>query len=225
MSPFPVLALAFMLVDWFARWRASKPLEYIAKPLVLICLLAWLYVTTGFVGGAAWFAIALSISLVGDILLMLPREQFIGGLAAFFLAQITYIVAFNLAPLGRGAAPWLLALVVSGTGVWVYMRLAEGLSAQGTPRLRLPLLAYTLALGGMLFSAAACLTRPAWSLTAAAPAALGATLFFISDTLHGWSRFVRPAWGGRLLVHVTYHLGQFGLALAAILHTSVHLVG
>ena len=225
MSPFPYLALASMLLDWFARWRANKPLEYIGKPLVIVCLLAWVYRTTYFAGNAIWFAIALGLSLVGDVLLMLPHEQFIGGLSAFFLAQVAYIAAFNSSPVSGGMATWTLALVVIGIGISVYTHLAAGLAAGGWPRLRLPLPLYSLALGAMLFSAVACLARPTWSLTAAAPAALGATLFFISDSLHGWNKFVRPVWGGGTLVHVTYHLGQFGLALGAVLHTSIHLVG
>jgi uncharacterized membrane protein YhhN len=224
MSPFPFLALAAMTLDWIARWRANRPLEYISKPLTIVFLLAWLVQRSHLAGGAAWFAIALGLSLVGDILLMLPSERFIGGLAAFFVAQIAYIVAFNGTPLGRGGVPWIAALLVVGVGMWVYSRLAAGLVANATPRLRLPLLIYSSALAGMLFSALACLARPAWSLTAAAPAALGAALFFVSDTLHGWNKFVGPLWGGRLLVHITYHLGQFGITLGAILHLSIHLV-
>ena len=224
MSPFPLLALASMLLDWLARWRANKSLEYISKPLAILFLLAWLVERTYLAGGALWFAIALGLSLVGDILLMLPSERFIGGLAAFFLAQVAYIVAFNGTPLGRGGVTWIAALLAVGVGIWVYSRLAAGLVANAKPRLRLPLLLYSILLAAMLFSALACLVRPAWSLTAAAPAALGAALFFVSDTLHGWNKFVGPLWGGRLLVHITYHLGQFGITLGAILHLSIHLV-
>ena len=43
--------------------------------------------------------------------------------------------------------------------------------------------------------------------------AIGGALFVVSDALLGWGRFVGPAPGGRVLVHVTYHLGQAGLVL------------
>jgi hypothetical protein len=35
-----------------------------------------------------------------------------------------------------------------------------------------------------------------------------------SDTLLGWGRFVGSAPGGRIAVHVTYHLAQAGFVLA-----------
>ncbi len=224
MSPLPFLALASMLLDWYARWRANKPLEYVGKPLVILFLIAWLYQRTSFSGGAAWVALALGFSLIGDILLMLPQEQFIGGLSAFLVAQLAYVIAFNQSPFVSNGATLLIGIVVLAVGAWVFTRLAAGLLAGGQPRLRLPLLIYSMALAAMLFSALACLTRPAWSFAAATPVALGAVLFFVSDALHGWDKFVRPMRLGRILVHVTYHLGQFGLTLGVVLHLSVHYV-
>ena len=44
-------------------------------------------------------------------------------------------------------------------------------------------------------------------------AVLGGALFLASDALLGWSRFVAPAPGGRVLVHITYHFAQLGLVL------------
>jgi alkenylglycerophosphocholine/alkenylglycerophosphoethanolamine hydrolase len=224
MSAFPLLALTAMILDWIGRARGSKPLEYVGKPLAMVFLLAWLYQATGFAGGVAWFALALLFSLIGDIFLMLPQEQFVAGLAAFLLAQLSYIITFNRTPFGAGSSTWVLALLVLALGVWVYSQLASGLQASGTPRMRLPLLIYSLALAGMLFSGVACLARPAWSFTAAAPVAFGAALFFASDSLLGWNKFVAPVRGGRTLVHITYHLGQLGITLGVILHSSIHFV-
>ena len=42
-------------------------------------------------------------------------------------------------------------------------------------------------------------------------------LFFISDTLLAWNRFVAPIRHQRVLIMSTYHLGQMGLALGAAL--------
>ena len=42
----------------------------------------------------AWFVAALVFSLAGDVLLMLPREQFVAGLSAFLVAHLCYIVGF-----------------------------------------------------------------------------------------------------------------------------------
>jgi uncharacterized membrane protein YhhN len=45
-------------------------------------------------------------------------------------------------------------------------------------------------------------------------AAVGAALFFASDTLIAWERFVRPRTWAPLAIIVTYHLGQAGLTLS-----------
>ena len=44
--------------------------------------------------------------------------------------------------------------------------------------------------------------------------AAGVTLFWVSDTLNGWRRFVGPTPGGRPLIHATYHVGQLLIAIA-----------
>jgi uncharacterized membrane protein YhhN len=225
LSPLFVLALLAMLLDWLARWQANKPLEYVAKPLAILFLLAWLVQRTHLAGGALWFAIALGLSLVGDILLMLPSERFIGGLAAFFLAHLAYIVGLNLSPARFGLPALGLAGVLLVLVAWVYGRLSAGVRALGKPGLRAPLLLYSIVLAAMLFSAVQCLSRPAWGIPPALLVSLGAGLFFLSDTLHAWNKFIRPLWLGRILIHVTYHLAQLGITAGVILHYSGSLAG
>jgi uncharacterized membrane protein YhhN len=43
--------------------------------------------------------------------------------------------------------------------------------------------------------------------------ATGGALFFASDTILAWNRFVQPFDGARLLTRITYHLGQVGLVV------------
>ena len=50
----------------------------------------------------------------------------------------------------------------------------------------------------------------------AALIALGAILFFTSDALLAWNRFVAPIARGKMLVIVAYHLGQMLLILGAV---------
>jgi uncharacterized membrane protein YhhN len=45
---------------------------------------------------------------------------------------------------------------------------------------------------------------------------LGASLFYASDALIAWNRFVRETPHARLTVMVTYHLGQVGLVLSLV---------
>ena len=47
-------------------------------------------------------------------------------------------------------------------------------------------------------------------------AVVGALLFYVSDAVLGWTRFVHDVPHGRVVVMTTYHLGQAGLILALI---------
>jgi uncharacterized membrane protein YhhN len=52
------------------------------------------------------------------------------------------------------------------------------------------------------------------------PAALvsaGSVLFYASDGMLAWDRFINPLSHARLRVMVTYHLGQFGILGGALL--------
>ena len=42
----------------------------------------------------------------------------------------------------------------------------------------------------------------------------GAVLFYASDGILGWNKFVQPVPHGRVAIMTTYHLGQIGLVLA-----------
>ncbi|RMD64170.1 hypothetical protein D6833_04735 [Candidatus Parcubacteria bacterium] len=77
---------------------------------------------------------------------------------------------------------------------------------------------YALGLGLMLLAAASTLWRPDWPRWGAAGATVGAALFFASDALLAWNRFVHPVARARLKVRILYHLGQWLLAWAAVRH-------
>ena len=44
----------------------------------------------------------------------------------------------------------------------------------------------------------------------------GAALFFVSDALIGWIRFVGDVRGSRVIIIVTYHVAQAMLTLALV---------
>jgi uncharacterized membrane protein YhhN len=66
-------------------------------------------------------------------------------------------------------------------------------------------LAYMLTIGLMVGSALA---------SGSAAATAGALLFFGSDFMIAWNRFVRPMPWAQPAIMVTYHLGQLGLTTA-----------
>jgi uncharacterized membrane protein YhhN len=210
-------------LDWIALARKNKPLEYIAKPGALILLIIWFWQTTRFENGTVWFGLGLIFSLAGDIFLMLPREQFIPGLISFLLGHLAYLVGFNqqLPPLEF--ASLILAAFVTATGYFIYRAIYAGLRSKGKTRLAFPVLLYSIVISLMLISALLTLVRPdeTWQPGPSLLVSLGAFLFFLSDTLLAWNKFVEALPGGRTLVHITYHLGQYTMMLGVALNLMI----
>ena len=228
-----VLTLLAALADWLAvarraadpASRAARAAEYTAKPLTMLLLIgaalaiahdhaapgtpaehratAYLAVTT---------VTALVLSLVGDVFLMLPEDSpaaarnFVLGLAAFLLAHVAYIAAFasRHAHGGYAISFVLTGLVLAGSlfaTVGLRIRTAAG---QEDPALAGPVLAYVTVISLMVVAA--------W-WTGDLRIIPGALLFAVSDTMIGWTRFVRRDWDLDVPVIVTYHLAQILLVL------------
>ena len=207
-------AMALGIVNWIAVARKQRRVEYVVKPGTLILvIIAALLLMRGADNTrlALFFVLGLCFSLAGDVFLMLPGERFfIPGLVSFLIAHIFYIIGLNstLPPLGSV----IVLIVVAALGVALYTRIAASLRQKGELAMRIPVGAYATILSLMLFSAWATLFRPAWPVPARFTAILGATLFFASDSMLAWNKFVAPSHVLHVLVMVTYHLAQFALA-------------
>jgi uncharacterized membrane protein YhhN len=90
------------------------------------------------------------------------------------------------------------------------------LAAKGRGKLRAPVAVYSAIISLMVVSALATLARPYWLGRPAALASIGAVLFFVSDGLLAWHRFVAPVRYGKLLVIVSYHLGQMAIIAGVV---------
>ncbi len=212
-----LLTLLAAPLDWLAVARRWKPLEMVAKPAVMLFLLGYLWEQTRFRPPLGWFALALVFSLAGDVFLMLPKENFIGGLASFLLAHLAYVVGLNQEKPPLNAAALLIVVMVVLTGSAIYRRLRAALKAGGREKYVRPVLAYTIVIAAMLISALWTLARPedVWPDAPSLLVSGGALLFFLSDTFLAWGRFIHPLPGGRALVHALYHLGQIAIILGA----------
>jgi uncharacterized membrane protein YhhN len=206
-------ALVFAVIDWIAVLRRSKSVEYVFKPATLIALTVCALFVAGDAGPlGTWFVAALAFSLVGDIFLMLPGESwFLPGLAAFLIGHICYLGGLNRAPLPV-ASLWLAPFVLVVDAL-VLPRVVRGARDRGDAGMTVPIVAYGLVLSAVLFSGWATWFRPGWTTSARLAASLGTTLFFVSDLMLAWDRFVRGARLLQVLVIVTYHLAQLALVL------------
>jgi uncharacterized membrane protein YhhN len=210
------VCLVTALVDWLAVARGWRPLEYFAKPAVMVLLLVWLLVSMP--GGSApvWFAAGIGCSLVGDVLLMLPRSRVMQGGLAFLLAHLAYTTGFNLVPPTASLPGILVGLAVTLLSWQLYRRLAAG-AYRNDRRMAALILIYTIAITLMLISALLNLFKAGWILQAALLVSLGAMSFYLSDSLLAWNRFVTPSRYGRLPEMITYHLGQILIISGVIL--------
>ena len=205
--------------DWLAVWHGWRRIGYLTKPATLVLLLIWFGNDGQFQGLLLAFGIGFFFSLLGDILLMASYHYFLPGMAAFLLAHIMYILAFNHPQPVLSLTFIVLGLLVLIVWLLILNRLDSAMrDSKVHSRMRIPVAVYSGVIALMLFSALLTLFRPDWQLPAAALAAGGGFLFFISDTMLAYDRFVRSFPHARFWVRVSYHTGQLGLAAGALLH-------
>jgi uncharacterized membrane protein YhhN len=219
MNYYPLILVgALAVTDWVAADRKIKPLEYFAKPATMLALLWWMGLNAGLGGSMLWFTLGVAFCLAGDVFLMIPRDMFIFGLLAFLMGHICYIVGLNNNPPFINYWGGFLIVILGIYIYWLYPRLAGGLKRKGQNRLRIAVLVYALVISLMVYSALMTWTRPGWSIAAALSASLGALLFYASDAMLAWDRFLKPISHARLRVMASYHLGQVGIILGAIFY-------
>lgn len=199
-----VLAAVAAVTDWWAVGTDRRRVEYVAKPAVLIALVAAaLLLEPADPAVRAAVVVGLIFGLAGDVLLMLDR--FVPGAAAFLAGHVAYIVALLLVPLYPGMLA-VGALLLAGLLALVARPVLAG-AARRSRVLGGIVAVYLVALGAVLVLGVG---------TAVPAAVVGVTSFAVSDALLAYGRFVAPAPGGRVAVHVTYHVGQALLALALL---------
>jgi uncharacterized membrane protein YhhN len=149
---------------------------------------------------------ALALSWLGDLLLSYEsRAAFLGGLVAFLLAHLAYIVAFAI----RGIdGTWVViaGIVVAITAVFVWRWLERGLDRS----MRAPVAAYVLIISVMV--AAAFGTMGA---EADPKIGIGAVAFFLSDIAVARDQFITPGFANRAVGLPLYYIAQVLLALSA----------
>ncbi|MDU9401982.1 lysoplasmalogenase [Pseudomonas sp. zfem004] len=193
-----LIAVAAAALYLYALASDNALLGLLAKPIPVLALIAWLS-TTPATPYRRWIMIGLAFSVLGDILLAIPRDLFVFGLAAFLCAHLAYLRGYCSLTL-RPAYPSLaLALLVGGS-------LFGLLASHGLGPLLIPVALYALAIGCMLWRALAC----------GGLAALGACAFVFSDSLIGIDRFVSPFAAAQYLIILLYWLGQWLIAASVI---------
>lgn len=196
-----LLAMAGVVacLDWWAVASSRRRLECVLKPLVMAVLMAAAAVLDAS-PMRSWFLGALFLSLAGDVFLLFGDRGFLGGLAAFLVAHVLYVVGLSTAGFD---SVWLMAgsTVAITAGLVLGPRIVRGAGLRHRV-LPIPVALYLLTLSAMVGVAFG---------TGSAVAAFGALAFLASDAVLGWNAFVRPLSHARLLIMTTYHLAQIAL--------------
>jgi len=183
----------------------TRAVEYVFKPATTIALFAVaLALHPVHHDERAAFVVALALSLAGDVFLMLPADAFIAGLSSFLLAHLAFMVGFVLAGVAVSWTGIGLAVVAVGAATVgrVVVRTVRASEHRG---LAAPVAAYMTVISGMVVLA----------IGSKNPLAIaGALLFYCSDALIAWDRFVSPKTWARPAIMITYHLAQAGLVLS-----------
>lgn len=205
------MLLAVAAVAASTDWIAVSPrvharaVEYLCKPATLALLIgvaASLHPSHP--SQRAAFLVGLALSLAGDVFLMLPSDAFVAGLASFLLAHVAYIVGFALA---GASGSWMgLGLVLVAIGGSTLGRfIVATVRASEHRKLAGPVAAYMTVISAMVVLAFG--SKGGFAIA-------GALLFYCSDALIAWDRFVAPKTWARPAIMITYHLAQAGLVLS-----------
>ncbi len=185
----------------WAAYAGTQAQRYIFKPLTtgLILLVALTLPDPVSAIYQGLIAAGMLFSLAGDVLLMLPANPFVWGLASFLVAHLFYSGAYLLR--GGFQFHWLAVLPFVISGATLLYLLWPHIGA-----LRIPVLVYAALLMAMGWQAA----ELWWSVrdTAALLAMLGAILFLVSDSILALDKFRSPLPLRDLLVMSTYYAAQ-----------------
>lgn len=192
------------------RWKPIASLGFVALPLV-----------TGALGGddrevARWVFAGLVFGAIGDVLLMFEAERaFLGGLVAFLLGHLAYVVAFaRIIPPARWIEGGMIAVIAATLGAaavvlrWLWPRLGA---------MRIPVIGYvavitSMVVGGIAVSVHGTAVDP----TAARLATAGAIAFYASDLAVARDKFVvKDAWN-RAIGLPLYYGGQLLIAWSVV---------
>jgi uncharacterized membrane protein YhhN len=200
------LALAAAFCNWLAVANTNKGAEYLCKPATMVLLMALAVALDPRDPTArTWFLVALAFSLAGDVFLMLPRDLFLFGLAAFLVAHLAYVAGMVVD--GFGAGGLLAGVLLVAVGILVLGTQIVRAAYASESQMVVPVMVYIGVISAMVVAA----------VGVGEPLGIaGALLFYSSDALIGWSRFVREYAWAPVVIMVTYHLGQLGLVLSLI---------
>ena len=210
---FLAVFLVSTAVHLYASLRKDTRLRNVTKPFILLSLLGFYVLAARSVSAAV--VLALLFSWLGDVLLIPKGVKWFtaGGIAfmishAFFVAAYTKDVVFSRIPVFLIV---LLAVFFAAAVAFIFSKLKPHLPKA----LFYPMFLYLLINGTMnCFAIFRCVSAPS---AATLTTAIGAALFFVSDTALFFVRFKKDSrLKTHFLVMLTYSIGELLIVLGLI---------
>ena len=126
------------------------------------------------------------------------------------------MIGFNIPLPAFSSWGIVFAVMISLGGTRIIRRILDALASKGQSRMRMPIIVYSTVISIMLLSAMMKLMDMTWDANAALFVSGGAFLFYISDIILAWNKFVSPIQHGRIYNIAAYHLGQIMLIAGVI---------
>ncbi|KPB06071.1 lysoplasmalogenase [Bacillus sp. CHD6a] len=206
-----LLSLSFLTVllgvfYLFAVEKHHKSWTYMLKPgtMVIIIFIAILGLGNVSFAYGWWILAGLVFSILGDIFLMLPKDRFVYGLVSFLVGHVCYVVAFWYVPGGGEVNTWISGALFF-VAVLYLLKLSKGVVNSGGIYLFLAVTAYVAIITAMVW--AAFYSQQPFIIA-------GAILFFFSDAILAWDKFVGKISYRNYLVMIPYYLAQYLFAIS-----------
>ncbi len=184
--------------------------HYLTKPLILLSLIVFFLKQSNHLDTKTKYItlFAILFSLIGDILLMFTTKSsnfFMGGLLAFLMAHIMYILVFLKKKNTHKKGLFFLGVSLL-YGMTIFYFLKDGLG-----QLLVPVIVYMLVILTMGISAF--LRNDSVSKTSYNLVFLGAIFFITSDSLLAINKFYEPFKFAGILIMLTYAIAQYFIVL------------
>ncbi|WP_347925183.1 lysoplasmalogenase [Pontimicrobium sp. SW4] len=190
-----------------------QTLHYAAKPLILVSLTLFFYKNGNHLNRKTWIIMlfALIFSLVGDVLLMfvdMSASFFLGGLVAFLLAHIMYILAF-IEKRNRTHKPlsFIIILLIYASGLFYILK-------DGLGDMLIPVIVYIFIILTMAITAS--LRKNSVMTISYSLVLIGALFFVASDSLLALNKFYSPIPSSNISIMLTYALAQYCIVLGIL---------
>lgn len=205
-----ILALITGASFIIGKYRRPKKLQLLFKPLTLIIIISIVIVApTVDVKYKSLILTGLVFSLLSDFFLIYLEKHFVKGLVAFLVGHIFYIFAFYNAG-GFHCTEWIYIPI----GLIAILYLIAILPY--TKNNSIPVIIYVLIISVMGWMA----IERVFSIPSKGTlyAAIGATLFMISDSVLALNKFRKQFRSAEAIILSTYFLAQWLIALSVIIH-------